>query len=280
MPKQKGKKTTKGETKNLPAKTAEIPPAAENAKEKSLKFKESLFRLAENMSSQGLSFMEGFLAKGAIDKSLNNMLEALVLYEVKHRELFKEAGFKSLAEYCESRGISKSVGYEWAKHVETVGPENFPALVEKVGLNRPFFRAFGLIPQELQHAAAKGEKVKIDGIEYDFSGDSESIKQTVKNIVDSSTTALKNQAEVLQQELHKIIPPSQKHVSKGEKQLMYALAKYDEFESALSALAFAEMEIDDIKIGAKIEGLLKTCHARLIHLAEKWDAHKRGDIQK
>ena len=283
MPKQKGKKTTKGEPKNLPAKVAENSTPWKNIESKSLILKKSLFHATENFETQSLGFIEGFLAKGSIDKALNDMLEALALHQVKSRELYKEVGFNSFSEYCESKGISKSLGYDWAKHVETAGPENFPALAEKVGLNRTFFRAFGLIPQEMQSAVVKGEKIKYDGIEYDFSGDGESIKKTVKSIVDNSTTAIKNQNDVLQQQLdefHKIIPASQKDVSKGEKQLMYAQAKYDEFEAALSALAFAEMEIDDIKIGSKIEGLLKTCHARLIHLAEKWDAHKRGDIQK
>lgn len=108
------------------------------------------------------------------------------------------------------------------------------------------------------------------------------LKTDSEEIVKKKVKEVKTENEMLKQEIrewHKIIPPALENASKGEKQLYYAQAKYDDFESALSALIFAEMEIDDIKIGAKVEGLIRTMHARIVHFAEKWEAHKKGDIQ-
>jgi len=79
--------------------------------------------------------------------------------------------------------------------------------------------------------------------------------------------------------LASIIPPGRENPSKAELQLYYAQAKYDDFESALGALCFAQMEIEDGNIAARIDGTLKTMYARIVHFAEKWEAHKKGDIQ-
>jgi hypothetical protein len=109
-----------------------------------------------------------------------------------------------------------------------------------------------------------------------------SLREDVGEIIKEEVRKVKAKADQLQHELkeyHRIIPPAMANASRAEKQLLYAQAKYDEFEAALSALSFGGMEIEDIKIGAKIEGLLKTCHARICHLADKWENHKKGIVK-
>ncbi|MCL4492516.1 MAG: hypothetical protein M1510_11590 [Nitrospirae bacterium] len=186
-------------------------------------------------------------------------------------------------------GIPKTSAYRFMN--AALKAEKFPAInVSQIGTSASkVYALFEAPEEELEKLAQLGLFAGKDEDELAAMSHKElrelvrDLKTNTDQIVEEKTTALRNQNDLLRQEIyefHKIIPASQKDVSKGEKQLMYAQAKYDEFEAALSALAFNAMEIDDIKIGAKVEGLLKTCHARLIHLAEKWDAHKRGDIQK
>lgn len=105
------------------------------------------------------------------------------------------------------------------------------------------------------------------------------LKADTAKIVDEAVSTYKSQNDLLKKELDdflKIVPLEKKNASRSEKRLLYAQAKYDQFEAALSVLAFNMMEAEDIKIGAKIEGLIKTCLARLLNLGEQWEKHKKG----
>lgn len=135
--------------------------------------------LTENLGEKPLAFMEGFLTKGGIDKAFNDMQEALILYEIKRRKLYRDAGFKNFSEYCGSRGISRGKGYEWAQYVEDLGPDDFSVLTEKVGMNQSFFRAFSLLPKQIQEAVILEGDLTVNGKPVDFSGGGEQIKQLV-----------------------------------------------------------------------------------------------------
>lgn len=101
-------------------------------------------------------------------------------------------------------------------------------------------------------------------------------------LVEQQTGKIKKENQMLKTELkdfHKIIPNYSKDMSKAEMQLHYALNKYEEFEAAMNGLCFNTMEIEDAGISAKIDGTLKTMHTRIFNFAEKWEKHKKGDIQ-
>ncbi len=262
-----------------------FPPTAENLEDKSLNFKESLVAMAENFGSQPLSYIEGFISRRVVIDSFNEMLDALALYEIKSRELYKEAGYESFADYCEAKGISKSNGYEWAKHVETVGPENFPILAEKVGLNYRFFRAFALIPQEIQHAVIKGDAIEIDGKVYDFSGNGDSVKNLVISLV-KHLEKVKSEA----QERLSVLQTQIKNDARRIKNLEMQIPKKDDdswatdsiarihqqldyFLNELNAFAFNPLVVGNGNIKAKVEGLYQTGYRAFLEFIDKWESY-------
>jgi hypothetical protein len=268
-------------------KTSNFSATAENTEDNSLNLKETIFRLAENISNQPLGFIEGFLMKGAIDKAFNEMLEALALHEIKYRELYREAGFNSFSDYCESRGIPKSEGYEWAKHVETAGPENFPVLAEKVGLNHRFFRAFALIPQEIQQAVIKGDTLEVDGKAYDFSGSGDAVKNLVIGLVKHSEK-VKSEA----QERISALQAQMKNDARRIKTLEMQLPKADddswasepissieksliEFMNHMNYFCFSPELVGKGKVAgnikAKVEGLYQTGYRAFLEFIDKWE---------
>lgn len=277
-------------------KANKISATAENIKDKSLILRESLSAMAENFSNQPLSYIEGFISRRAITDSFNEMLDALALYEIRHRELYREAGYDSFAEYCESKGISKSEGYEWAKHVESVGPENFPVLAEKVGLNRTFFRAFALIPREIQQAAIKGDAIEVDGKTYDFSGDGNSIKNLVISLVkhaDKIKSESQGQLSALQTEV--------KNNARRIKELEMQLPKPDDDSWASEPLANIERSLIEFmnymnsfcfspelvgkgkvagSIRAKIEGFYQTGYRAFLEFIDKWEDYTGHRVRK
>lgn len=277
-------------------KNRKISATAEKVKDKSLKLKESLSATAENFSNQPLSFIEGFISRREVTDSFNEMIDTLALYEVKHRKLYKEAGFDNFSEYCESRGISKSEGYEWVKNVESVGPKNFPVLAEKVGLNRTFFRAFALIPYEIQQAAIKGDAIEIDGKAYDFSGNGDSINNLVISLVEhadkikseaqQSLSALqsqvKNNARRIK-ELEMQIPKpdddswASEPLSNIEKSLI-------EFMNHMNYFCFSPELVGKGKVAgnikAKVEGLYQTGYRAFLGFIDKWEDYTGHKVKK
>ncbi|MEW6115347.1 MAG: hypothetical protein AB1553_00395 [Nitrospirota bacterium] len=294
MPKKQDKKTAKKEVVRTQKNSTDV----ENVKDKSLNFRETLSTAVENFSSQPLSYIEGFLSRREVTDSFNEMVDALALYEVKHRELYREAGFKNFADYCESRGISKSLGYAWAKHVEEIGPDSFPALAEKVGLNRTFFRAFALIPHEIQQAVVKGNKIEVDGKEYDFSADGESVKQIVIGLVkyaekqkeeaskelqekDKKLRLLETEKNNLQRildEFNELIPDSVGE-TKWAKSRALASALYDKFDSVMSFIIFEQLDLNDGSGVAALEADLQRMYSRITHKMEELQKYKRGEAR-
>ena len=132
---------------------------------------------------------------------------------------------------------------------EKFGPKELPEFLDRV--------------EEVTHAKIK------DGVEKKLDG-----------AVNAKTRQLKSANDILLQEnksLHEIIPLDKLDASKSEKQLMLIEHLYSKFEAAVSYLAFEEMEIEDVNTAANVEGLLKRMHARLMHLGEKWESHKKGE---
>jgi len=185
--------------------------------------KGSFFLLAENLGEKPLDFMEGYLTRGKIDKAVSDMHEALVLYEVKRRKLYRDAGFKNFSEYCESRGISRGQGYEWAQRVEDLGPDDFSALAEKVGMNRTFFRAFSLLPKQIQEAVVLEGDLTVNGKPVDFSGGGEQIKHLVLglatelNVEKKARKDEKGEAERMLRQKDTLINTQSRALSKLEK---------------------------------------------------------------
>jgi hypothetical protein len=136
-----------------------------------------------NLENESLGFLEGYtLAFRHLDKA-KEMLSAVSLYYICKRKLYTEKGFASFADYCKARGLCRSVAYEWVKNIEDFGIKDFSALTEKIGLNKNFFREVKALPEEFKNAAVKGEKIELNGKEYDLSKDGKELRDIVKALV-------------------------------------------------------------------------------------------------
>ncbi len=138
---------------------------------------------ADSMDEKGLEYMEGYLLALGHQDRVKEIQTAMALYYVYKNQLYKSKGFTAFSEYCKARGVNKSVAYEWVKSIEDFGSQDFSALVDKVGLNRTFFREVKALPEEFKNAAVKGEKIELNGKEYDLSKDGKELRDIVKALV-------------------------------------------------------------------------------------------------
>ena len=214
----------------------------------------------ENFDGKRLDYFEGYLTSLTHQDKFKQMQTAMALYYINKHQLYKERGFNNFVDYCKAIGMSKGAGYEWVKNVEEFGIKDFSNLLEKVGANLRFFREVKALPEEVKDAVVKGEKIEVNGKEYDLAKGGKELREVVKALVHEVNANKQSRGAY---ETHK---QWNEKIAKKER----------EIERLKEQIEDANMPPEDKEAIKKIE-TLKTQMRGIIRIWESADLKKYGD---